>query len=29
MDDYLTKPFDRVIFYEIIEKFLKQPVLNT
>jgi PAS domain S-box-containing protein len=28
MDDYLTKPFDRDNFYEIIDKFLKQPVLN-
>ena len=28
MDDYLTKPFDRDNFYEIIEKFLKQPVLK-
>ena len=29
MDDYLTKPFDRNIFFEVIEKLLKQPVLNT
>ncbi len=28
MDDYLIKPFDRDNFYEVIEKYLKQPVLN-